>query len=77
MATVSALMVYPIKGCVGVAVERAEVTPTGLTHDRLFAVVGPDGASVWQGAAPRLAAVRVRMLHDGAKLALSAPEAAS
>ncbi|QFZ21214.1 MOSC domain-containing protein [Saccharothrix syringae] len=75
MATVHALTFYPIKGCAGVAVERAEVTPTGLLHDRLFAPVGPDGGIVWQGEAPKLAAVRARVLHDGAKLELSAPGA--
>ncbi|MEU4745334.1 MOSC N-terminal beta barrel domain-containing protein [Actinosynnema sp. NPDC023658] len=75
MATVSALTSYPIKGCAGVAVERAEVTATGLPHDRLFAPVGPDGTIVWQGQAPRLAAVRVRLLDGGTGLALSAPGA--
>ncbi|MFD1146434.1 MOSC domain-containing protein [Saccharothrix hoggarensis] len=75
MASVSALTVYPIKGCGGVVLDRAEVTPTGLAHDRLFAVVGPDGTTVWQGEAPLLAAVRARLVHDGAKLALSAPGA--
>ncbi|RAS67028.1 hypothetical protein C8D87_103367 [Lentzea atacamensis] len=75
MAFVHALTSYPIKGCAGVAVERAEVTPAGLPHDRLFAVVGPDGAMVWQGESPRLATIRGRLLHDNAKLALSAPGA--
>ncbi|WP_367129096.1 MOSC domain-containing protein [Saccharothrix sp. HUAS TT1] len=75
MATVSALVSYPVKGCGGVAVERAEVTTTGLPDDRLFAPVGPDGGIVWQGEAPRLAAVRARLLDSGAKLALSAPGA--
>lgn len=75
MATVHALTLYPIKGCAGVVVERAEVTPTGLAHDRLFAVVGSDGTIAWQGEAPRLAAIRCRVLHEGAKLALSAPGA--
>jgi uncharacterized protein len=75
MATVSALTVYPIKGCAGVVVERAEVTPTGLVDDRLFVVVEPDGGSIWQRDAPRLATVGARMLHEGAKLALRAPGA--
>ena len=75
MATVCALTLYPIKGCAGIVVERAEVTPTGLAHDRLFAVVTPTGETAWQGEAPRLATVRGRMLHEGAKLALSAPGA--
>ncbi|MEU4768833.1 MOSC N-terminal beta barrel domain-containing protein [Actinosynnema sp. NPDC023794] len=75
MVTVSGLALYPVKGCGGVVVERAEVARTGLVHDRLYAPVGADGGIVWQGEAPRLAAVRVRLLHDGAKLALSAPGA--
>ncbi len=74
MATVDALTLYPIKGCAGVVVERAAVTPTGLPHDRLFAVVGTDGSTVWQGEAPRLAVIRGR-LHEDAKLELSAPGA--
>src|SRR5215216_2913005 len=53
MATVHALTSYPIKGCAGVVVARTEITPTGLPHDRLFAVVGPDGATIWQGEPAR------------------------
>ncbi|GAA2778402.1 MOSC N-terminal beta barrel domain-containing protein [Crossiella cryophila] len=75
MAIVHSLAVYPIKGCAGVVLERAEVTPTGLAHDRLFAVVGPDGDTCWQGATPRLAVIRGQLRHEGAKLALSAPGA--
>ncbi|MFD7655609.1 MOSC domain-containing protein [Actinosynnema sp. NPDC059797] len=75
MATVHALTLYPIKGCAGVVVERAEVTATGLAHDRLFAPVKPNGDVIWQGEAPMLATIRCRVLHDGAKLELSAPGA--
>jgi hypothetical protein len=75
MATVSALMYYPIKGCSGVDVDRAELTPTGLAHDRLFAIVGADGMTVCQPEAPRQATVRCRMPHGGTKLVLSAPDA--
>ncbi|GAA1310230.1 MOSC domain-containing protein [Saccharothrix xinjiangensis] len=75
MATVHALMSYPIKGCAGVVVDRAEATPTGLAHDRLFAVVGPAGEVVWQGEAPLLATIRCRVLRGGAALELGAPGA--
>ncbi|GAA0220800.1 MOSC N-terminal beta barrel domain-containing protein [Saccharothrix mutabilis subsp. mutabilis] len=75
MATVSALTVYPVKGCAGVEVERVEVGSTGLAHDRLFAVVGADGGGLWQGETPRLAVVGCRVLDEGAKLTLSAPGA--
>ncbi|WP_325049685.1 MOSC N-terminal beta barrel domain-containing protein [Lentzea atacamensis] len=64
MATVHALTSYPIKGCAGVVVERAEVTLAALAHDRLFAIVGPDRMTVWQGEAPRLARVRGRSGAD-------------
>ncbi|NUT98918.1 MAG: MOSC domain-containing protein [Saccharothrix sp.] len=77
MATVSALTSYPIKGCAGVAVDRAEVTPTGFAQDRVFAVVGADGGCLWQGETPWLAAVRVRLHDGGSRLALSAPGAGS
>ncbi|NGY64359.1 MOSC domain-containing protein [Lentzea sp. NEAU-D13] len=73
MASVHALTLYPIKGCAGIAVEQAEVTATGLACDRLFAPVKPDGTTIWQGEAPRLAVIRGRLVHDGAKLELSAP----
>ncbi|MFC6094567.1 MOSC domain-containing protein [Saccharothrix lopnurensis] len=75
MATVRALASYPIKGCARVVVDRVELTPTGPPHDRLFAVVGPEGQTVWQGEAPLLAVVRGRVLEEGAKLELSAPGA--
>ena len=75
MASVSALAYYPIKGCGGIPVEHTEITMTGPPDDRLYAVVGPDGKTVWQGAVPRLATVRARLAHGGATLALSAPDA--
>jgi hypothetical protein len=73
MATVSALTYYPIKGCAGVTVDRAEVTPTGLAHDRSFIVTTPDGVTLTQRTAARLATIRAQVLHAGTKLALSAP----
>lgn len=73
MASVSALMWYPVKGCAGVMVDHAEVTMAGLPEDRLFAIVGPDGVTVWQGAVPRMAAIRAR--YTETTLVLSAPDA--
>jgi uncharacterized protein len=69
------LAYYPIKGCGGITVEHIEVTMTGPPDDRLFAVVGVDGVTVWQGAVPRMATVQARLQHGGTKLALSAPGA--
>jgi uncharacterized protein YcbX len=75
MAFVSALTYYPIKGCAGILVEGTEVTMAGLLHDRLFAIVEPRGASVWQGEVRRMATIRAQLLHAGTTLALSAPGA--
>jgi uncharacterized protein YcbX len=74
MASVSALTYYPIKGCAGISVDRAEVTWTGLAHDRSFIVVEPDGMLLTQREVARMAVVRAQMLHGGAKIALSAPD---
>ncbi len=52
--------------------DRAEVTATGLSGDRLFAIVGPDRAIVWQGAVPRMAAIRAS--YTGTALVLGAPD---
>ncbi|MFT5578657.1 MAG: hypothetical protein ACI9WS_001412 [Paraglaciecola psychrophila] len=38
-ATVSALIIYPIKGCRGQSLQRAELTAMGLAGDREFAVL--------------------------------------
>lgn len=72
-AIVSGLVCYPIKGCAGVVLERSAVTLAGLTHDRTYALVDPSGESLWQGAVPKMAVVRVRVLDGG--LVLSAPGA--
>jgi uncharacterized protein YcbX len=52
----------------------AEVTETGLAHDRTFMVVGAqDGAFRSQRNDPRLAVVGVEVLDEGKRLRLSAP----
>lgn len=62
---VSALHVYPVKSCRGVAVERAEVLPTGLAGDRQFQVVDGDGAPVTQRRHPELATVQPTLVDGG------------
>jgi uncharacterized protein len=52
--------------------DRAQVTMTGLPGDRLFAIVGPDGEMVLQGAVPRMATIRAG--YSGTTLVLSAPD---
>src|SRR6202000_85690 len=38
-----ALFIYPIKSCAGIALERAQVTPRGLLHDRRWMIVDEQG----------------------------------
>lgn len=55
---VSALYVYPVKGCRAVSVDEAALGPLGLEHDRRYAFVGPDGRAVTQRDQPLLATIR-------------------
>jgi uncharacterized protein YcbX len=71
MARIARLTYYPVKGCAGVEVPVAEVTPAGLAHDRVFQVVAPDGDFRSQRRYPVLASVRPT-LQDG-RLTLSVP----
>lgn len=64
------IVVYPVKSCRGVVLDRAEVRREGLARDRRWMIVGPDGAFVTQREAPRLALVDVAMALDA--LVLSA-----
>lgn len=70
---VTALYVYPVKSCAGIALGAATVTPTGLAGDRRFMVVGADGTFRTQRRHPVLATVRPAVA-DG-RLTLSAPDA--
>ncbi len=70
MTLLSALHLYPVKSCRGIAVAEATVTGAGLEHDREWMVVTPEGRFVTQRECPRLATVRVA-LNSGA-LTLSA-----
>ncbi|MFC9893690.1 MOSC domain-containing protein [Nocardia sp. NPDC127579] len=73
MATVSELWLYPIKGCAGSPLTRAQILPTGVVHDRTFMFVRPDGLFRSQRGTPRLSVIRPELASDGAKLTLSAP----
>ncbi|WP_328891385.1 MOSC domain-containing protein [Streptomyces sp. NBC_00316] len=71
--TVHELAYYPVKGCAGVLVDRAELTGTGLVHDRTFMVVdAEDGAFRSQRTLPAMAAIRAEVLDGGNVLLLSA-----
>lgn len=75
MPTLSHLLLYPIKSCAGISVERAAVLESGLfaegVHDREWMVVTDDGLFLTQREYPRMALIRPRP-RDG-QLHLSAP----
>lgn len=68
---VVALHTYPIKGCAGIPLADALLTPAGLAHDRTFMVVDERGVFRSQRRDPLLATIRPEI--DGADLRLHAP----
>ncbi|MDG4865165.1 MOSC N-terminal beta barrel domain-containing protein [Streptomyces sp. T-3] len=73
MATVVDLITYPVKGCAGVQVPQARLTPAGLPHDRSFMVTDTEGVFRSQRRDARLALIRPDPSPDGERLTLRAP----
>ena len=79
MATLSALTLYPLKSCAGIALDSAVLTSAGLQsgtgpdliHDREWMLVDPAGRFLSQRELPRMALVRP--LPVAGALRLSAP----
>ena len=69
--TLTDLHVYPIKSCRGIALESARLAPTGLTDDRHWMLVRPNGRFVTQRELPRMALVATQVDDDA--LTLTAP----
>lgn len=71
-ATLTALNVYPVKGCRGIAVARARVAARGLVAvagsaavgDREWMIVDPDGRFITQREEPRLALIETGIESD-------------
>jgi uncharacterized protein len=78
MAVLTELVLYPIKSCAGIAVERAQVTAAGLSalgvHDREWMLVTDDGQFLTQREHPRMALVTPQV--QGGRLVVNAPGAA-
>ena len=75
MPTLSALTLYPIKSCAGIALPQAEVTAYGLAYggvrDREWMVVDPEGNLRTQREYPAMALIVPKIGHDSVEL--SAP----
>jgi uncharacterized protein YcbX len=73
MPTLSGLFLYPVKSLRGCAVSSAELDAQGISGDRRFLVVDPDGKFLTQRTLPRLALIGTELQAE--LLRLSAPEA--
>ncbi|WP_199440417.1 MOSC domain-containing protein [Umezawaea beigongshangensis] len=67
------LVAYPLKGCAGTSLDSAELTATGVAHDRELMLVEPGGEFLSQRKEPLMAALRPRLLDDGERLVVTAP----
>jgi uncharacterized protein YcbX len=75
MATIAQLFLYPVKGCRGIAVERATLVETGLEvdgiGDREWVVVDDEGVFLSQRELPKMALIETRL--TAGTLRLKAP----
>jgi len=75
MATVTELLIYPIKSCAGISVPEAQFLVSGLVaagvHDREWMLVTREGQFLTQREYPRMALVIPRI--DGDAVEVSAP----
>lgn len=71
-ATITALHIYPVKSCAGIALSSARMTATGFEFDRQWMIARPNGRFVTQRELPRLALIGTAI--DDAHLRLTAPE---
>lgn len=75
VAQITAINVYPVKSCRGVALTSARVTPMGFEHDREWMIVRPNGQFMTQREEPRLALIETALNREG--LHLRNPESAA
>jgi len=69
--TLSGLYVYPIKSCAGISLPSADLSATGLRHDRRWMLVDETGEFMSQRAHPRMALISIRFSAE--YLIVSAP----
>jgi uncharacterized protein len=67
--TIDSLHVYPVKSAAGFRCESAELTATGLQHDREWMVVDANGRFLTQRNEPRLALLKTQIRGDTLSLA--------
>jgi len=62
---VSALYIYPIKSCAGIALDEVVVGARGFVRDRAFMLVNPEGRFLTQRTQPRMALIHPQLRPDG------------
>jgi uncharacterized protein YcbX len=58
------LYVYPIKSCAGITLDSAELSATGLRHDRRWMLVDETGEFMSQRAHPRMALISTHLSNE-------------
>jgi hypothetical protein len=74
MPHITALNIYPVKSCRGIALTQARLTETGFEHDREWLVTTPEGKFVTQRERPLLAQIETALTSD--RLVLRKPNGA-
>jgi uncharacterized protein YcbX len=71
MPFISALHIYPVKSCAGIALQAVDVVPHGFQWDRHWMVIDANGRFVSQREYPSMATIHTALSADS--LELSAP----
>jgi uncharacterized protein len=61
---ISALYLYPVKGCRGISVQSAEADALGFMGDRRFLIVDDSGKFLTQRTSPKLALIETRLSNS-------------
>jgi uncharacterized protein len=78
MPHITALNIYPVKSCRGIALSQARLTETGFEHDREWLVTTPEGKFLTQRERPLLAQIETALATgaSGEQLVLRKPNGA-
>jgi uncharacterized protein YcbX len=70
---VSKVIIYPIKSCKGIELQKAEISRTGFKYDRAFVIVDADNNFVTQRKYSRMALIETNIDFNRNMMELSAP----
>lgn len=68
MPTITALNIYPVKSCKGIALDKARAAITGFEHDRQWLITNPEGRFITQREEPRLALIDTAIIDGSLRL---------